>query len=198
MDLAINDYLQISMDNATDKNGQMLFSNPMTSCNISYTVGGVTTTLSTTFQRVSSQLVIITMNAPMPSANTYQIAINTITRPRTAQTPNTITVSSFKYVSSTFFSNLGSTSYGMSTSTISPSPTNKLNTIQSVSLNILTTPSQLLSYQTFAITVVPTIALQSGDYVIVTIPSLYSFTGTIVTVTNTSNLLAMANQSLCV
>lgn len=98
----------------------------------------------------------------------------------------------------TFLFYLGSTSYGMSTGTISPSTTNKLNTVQSVSLNILTSPSQLLSYQTFAITVVPTIALQSGDYVIVTIPSLYTFTGTIITVTSSSNLLAIANQSLCI
>ena len=39
--------------------------------------------------------------------------------------------------------------------------------MQSVSLNILANPSQLFSPQSFAITVVPKIALLSGDYLIV-------------------------------
>lgn len=67
-----------------------------------------------------------------------------------------------------------------------------------MTLNIITTPSQLLSYQTFAITVVPKIVLLSGDYVVIDIPRLYIFTGTTLTVTSSTNLLAIANQSLCV
>ena len=62
---------------------------------------------------------------------------------------------------------LGSLSYGISEGTISPRATNKRNTIQSVGLNIVTTPSQLLSFQTFAITVVPKIPLLSGDYLVI-------------------------------
>lgn len=86
----------------------------------------------------------------------------------------------------------------MSASTFSPASTNKKNTLQSVSLNIITSPSQLFSYQSFAVTVVPKIDLLTGDYVVIDIPRLYYFTGSILTVTSTSNLLAIANQSLCV
>jgi hypothetical protein len=70
--------------------------------------------------------------------------------------------------------------------------------MQSVSLNILANPSQLFSPQSFAITVVPKIPLLSGDYLIVEIPNLYTFTGSIVTVAPTTNLVTVASQSLCI
>lgn len=70
--------------------------------------------------------------------------------------------------------------------------------MQSVSLNILANPSQLFSFHSFAITVVPKIPLLSGDYLIVEIPNLYTFTGSIVTVTPTTNLVTVASQSLCI
>ncbi len=79
-----------------------------------------------------------------------------------------------------------------------PRENNKKSILQSVSLNILTSPSQLLSAQSFAVTVTPKILLLSGDYLIIDIPRLYIFAGTIVTVTSTSNLSLMAGQSLCV
>ncbi len=86
----------------------------------------------------------------------------------------------------------------MSVGSLSPATTNKNNILQSVSLNIITSPSQLFSYQTFGITVVPKILLLSGDYIVIDIPRLYLFTGSLLTVTNTTNLVSIANQSLCV
>ena len=93
---------------------------------------------------------------------------------------------------------VASISYGISEGKISPKETNRKSTIQSVSLNILTNPSQLFSFQSFAITVVPKIPLISGDYLIISIPNLYSYWGSIVTVTPTTNLLTVASQSLCI
>lgn len=49
IDLAVNDYLQISLANAGSKNGQIYFSNTVTSCDVTYELNGVTTKLSTTF-----------------------------------------------------------------------------------------------------------------------------------------------------
>jgi len=49
IDLAVNDYLQISMGNAGSKNGQIYFSNTVTSCDVTYDLNGVITKLNTTF-----------------------------------------------------------------------------------------------------------------------------------------------------
>lgn len=83
IDLAVNDYLQISMDNAASKNGQIYFSSTVTSCDVTYILNGVSTKLSTTFEKRSSQLLKINFNEPMLSSVTYQVAINTIDRART-------------------------------------------------------------------------------------------------------------------
>lgn len=81
--MAVNDFLQISMETASSKNGQMYFTNPVTSCDITYTENGVTTKLTTTLERRSSLLLKINILDLMPSSRTYQIAINTIDRART-------------------------------------------------------------------------------------------------------------------
>jgi len=70
--------------------------------------------------------------------------------------------------------------------------------MQSVSLNILTTPSQLFSFQSFATTITPKIPLLSGDYLVIKIPNIYTFTSSLVTVTSTTNLSPIASQSLCI
>ncbi len=86
----------------------------------------------------------------------------------------------------------------MSVGTFIPKETNKKNTMVSVSLNILTSPSQLLSHQSFAITITPKLVLLSGDYLVVEMPRLYSFSGSVLTVLATTNLISIASDSLCV
>lgn len=71
------------MGNAGSKNGQIYFSNTVTSCDVTYDLNGVITKLNTTFQKRSPQLLKININEAMLSSKTYQIAINTIDRART-------------------------------------------------------------------------------------------------------------------
>lgn len=71
------------METASSKNGQMYFTNPVTSCDITYIENGVTSKLNTTLERRSSLLLKINIFDLMPSNRTYQIAINTIDRART-------------------------------------------------------------------------------------------------------------------
>jgi hypothetical protein len=57
-------------------------------------------------------------------------------------------------------------------------------------------PSKLNQLQQFTLTISTTNYFQSGDIIVVTIPSQYAFVGSTVTVTNTSDLTTMAG-SLC-
>ncbi len=81
--MSANDYFTITLDTASTKNGQMYFSNPMTSCDILFTENGVTSKLLSTVERMSSTLIRVNLNEIMLSNRTYQIAINTIERART-------------------------------------------------------------------------------------------------------------------
>lgn len=62
----------------------------------------------------------------------------------------------------------------------------------------MTSPSQLLSYQSFSITIVPKNNLIVGDYIILTIPTIYKFNSTIFSVDSTTNLSSVSSQSFCV
>lgn len=62
----------------------------------------------------------------------------------------------------------------------------------------MTSPSQLFSYQSFSITIVPKNNLILGDYLILTVPTLYMFNGTIFSVNSTTNLSSVSSQSFCV
>lgn len=79
----------------------MVFANTISSCDILYNINSTNLALSNSYERRSSKLLKINLLQALISSLTYQLTISTIQRPRTSITPGKITLSSFKYVSST-------------------------------------------------------------------------------------------------
>ena len=67
----------------TNKNGQISFSNPITSCEVYSVLNSVKTKLTTTVQKPFPNVLRVNLGQVMPSSLAYEIAINTIERSRT-------------------------------------------------------------------------------------------------------------------
>lgn len=162
------------------------------SSSVSCQVGGVAA--SCTADSVNTRMLKITTAAVISANSAFIVSISNIILSRSFDQPGSIYFRLFEVSAGT--------NYNITSSTLVPAINTNTNAVISSSLTINdnggTYPSQLNQVQTFDITLTTTNRLQSGDIVVITIPSEYLFilNSTVGNATFTSGSLCTASSNL--
>ena len=184
--LVAADTLTLTITDTGNTSTQMYLSTSP-SCTVDSTAATCTANSS------NSQQLVLTIGKAITASTAFTVSVNTITLARSMQTPSTISFLAAQESSGSY--------YAISSSTLTPSTNTAPNTVTSMSLSIDenggAAPSQLNQVQQFTVSVTPTNRLQSGDILVVTVPSQYLYVGGSAVVVTDATDLTTASNSLC-